>query len=463
MLLVQRCLAAVVATSVCLSSSGYVSAAIPPPIAAMAPAAGAKLAILPLRVDGGLSESDQAELTKALIAGLQRGNFTVVPPEQVVAAEGRAASCDGPTCIKNVAAKTGSAYVVRVVVVVKDRDYTVKVELVAADGKRLAQTEDGCEICGVVDASGLIDSAAATLRLKLDALSKGPAAVKLTSDPRGAIVTIDGQIAGTTPLDRPVVPGKHLIRVDMDGYISIEREVTFVEGVNEDLAFTLEKLPSRLPGRRWGFVSLGVGIVALGGAIGFGILDEKPFKVGGNCSDAYMEGDRHRRRPDFNYIPNGDMSITGSPECARLWRTEPIAIPLAVVGGALLTLGIAILVNSRKKTDKTSGAKRSPSPSAAPVPASASASAASPCPAASEPLTLSPSSRSHARGRSHPCSLSPVPKASTPRHGSPLAAAITRSLCARDGSSLARVCAQEEPARRQPERPSSAIVSKQCD
>jgi hypothetical protein len=357
MLLVQRCLAAMVATSVCLSSSGYVSAAIPPPIAAMAPAAGAKLAILPLKIDGTLSESDQAELTKALIGGLQRGNFTVVPPEQVIAAEGGAASCDGPACIKNVAAKTGSAYVVRVVVVVKDRDYTIQAELLAADGNRLAETGDGCEICGVVDASGLIDSAAATLRLKLDALSKGPAAVKLTSDPRGAIVTIDGQIAGTTPLDRPVVAGKHLIRVDMDGYISIERQVTFVEGVNEDLAFTLEKLPSRLPGRRWGFVSLGVGIAALGGAIGFGILDEKPFKVGGACSDPYKDGDG---TGDFNYIPNGDNSITGAPECAKLWRTEPIAIPLAVVGGALLTLGIAILVNSRKKTDKTSGTKEKP-------------------------------------------------------------------------------------------------------
>ena len=357
MLLVQRCLAAMVATSVCLSSSGYVSAAIPPPIAAMAPAAGAKLAILPLRIDGTLSESDQAELTKALIGGLQRGNFTVVPPEQVIAAEGGAASCDGPACIKNVAAKTGSAYVVRVVVVVKDRDYTIQAELLAADGNRLAETGDGCEICGVVDASGLIDSAAATLRLKLDALAKGPAAVKLTSDPRGAIVTIDGQIAGTTPLDRPVIAGKHLIRVDMEGYISIERQVTFVEGVNEDLAFTLEKLPSRLPGRRWGFVSLGVGIAALGGAIGFGILDEKPFKVGGACSDPYKTGDG---TGDFNYIPNGDNSITGAPECAKLWRTEPIAIPLAVVGGALLTLGIAILVNSRKKTDKTSGTKEKP-------------------------------------------------------------------------------------------------------
>lgn len=347
----QRCLAAVVATSVALGSSGHVFAGAPSPLAVVAPAAqGPKLAMLPLKVDGSLSESDQAELTRALIGGLQRGNFTVTPPEQVIAMDSSAATCDSAGCYRTIAAKTGSAYVIRVVVVVKDRDYTIQAELLGADGNRLAETADGCEICGVVDASGLIDSAAATLRLKLDALAKGPASVKLESDPKGAIVTIDGQIAGTTPLSRPVVPGKHLIRVDAEGYISIERQVTFVEGVNEDLAFTLEKLPSRLPGRRWGFVSLGVGVVALGGAIGFGILDEKPFKVGGNCSDAYMNGDGDG---DFNYIPDGQNSITGSPECAKLWRTEPIAIPLAVVGGALLTLGIAILVNSRKKTDKT--------------------------------------------------------------------------------------------------------------
>ena len=365
MVLLQRCLAAVVATSLCLSSSGYASAAplAPAPPFAMAAsgpeaADGAKLAILPLKVEGNLSESDQAELIKAMIGGLQRGNFTVITPEQVLAADSAAASCDNAVCYKNIAAKTGAAYVVRTIVVVKDRDYSIKVELLGGDGKRLAETADGCEICGVVDASGLIDSAAATLRLKLDALSKGPAAVSLTSNPKGAIVTIDGQIAGTTPLERPIVPGKHLIRVDADGFISIEREVTFVEGVNEELAFTLEKLPSRLPGRRWGFVSLGFGVAALGGAVAFGILDDKPFKVGGACDDPYMTGD-DPDGGDYNYIGDGSQSITGKPECAKLWRTEPISIPLAIVGGALLTLGIAILVNSRKKTDRA-GTKEKP-------------------------------------------------------------------------------------------------------
>ena len=350
MVFAQRSLAVVLATSVCLGSSGWgvALAATPLPYSALAPAGeGSKLAILPLQVEGGLGGSDQAELMKALVAGLERGSFSIVGPDQVLAADGRAASCDNAGCYKSIAAATGAAYVVRAAVTVRDRDYSVKVELVGADGKRMAQTEDGCEICGVVDASGLLDSAAATLRLKLDALSKGPSALKLTSDPNGAIVTIDGEIAGTTPFEQPVIPGKHLIRVSQTGFISIEREVTFVEGVNEDLNFSLEKLPSRLPGRRWGYVSLGFGIVALAGGIGFAILDDRPFKLGGNCSDAYTgTGDA-----DYNNIP-GDESITGSAECAKLWRTEPISIPLAIAGGALLTLGIAILVNSRQKTVK---------------------------------------------------------------------------------------------------------------
>ncbi len=358
----RRSLAVVLATSVILGTSGFrppeaAAAGITAgdPRALLAPAtSGSKLAILPLTFEGGLGESDQAELTKALTAGLERGSFIIVGPEQVLVADARAASCDNAVCLQNIAKRTGAAYVVRASVSAKDRDYTVKVELTGADGKRLAATQDGCEICGVVDAAGLIDSAAATLRLKLDALSKGPAAVRLASDPVGAIVTIDGEVVGETPLERPVVPGKHLIRVSEEGFISIEREVTFVEGVNEDLSFKLEKLPSRLPGRRFGYVSLGFGLAAIGGAIAFAALDDTAYRVGGSCSKVYDGGPEGT----YNNIPK-DQSVTGFQECEKLWRTEPISIPLAIAGGALLTLGIAILVNSRKRTQSDKpGAKR---------------------------------------------------------------------------------------------------------
>ncbi len=356
----QRSLAVVLATSVIISSSlgwgdvgiGTAMAAAPAPGPSPAaglppPKAAPKLAILPLTVDGSLGESDQAALMKALTAGLERGSFSLIGPDVVEGMDAQAAQCNNAVCYQSIASRTGATYVVHPRVSVRDRDYAVSVELLGTDGKRLARTEDNCEICGVVDATGLLDSAAATLRLKLDALAKGPAALRVNSDPPGAIISIDGEVVGETPLDWPATPGKHLIRVSEEGYISIEREVTFVEGVDEDLRFTLEKLPSRLPGRRFGYVSLGFGIAAIGGAVGFAILNNKPYRLGGSCSTPYMGNPDD----DFNQIPGSD-SVTGRDECARLWRTEPFSIPLAIAGGALLTLGIAILVNARQKTQR---------------------------------------------------------------------------------------------------------------
>ena len=84
MVFAQRSLAVVLATSVCLGSSGWgvALAATPLPYSALAPAGeGSKLAILPLQVEGGLGGSDQAELMKALVAGLERGSFSIVGPD----------------------------------------------------------------------------------------------------------------------------------------------------------------------------------------------------------------------------------------------------------------------------------------------------------------------------------------------------------------------------------------------
>lgn len=332
------------AASVCLSTSGIGEVwAAAPRLAFAAPSEGAsqqqggKLAILPLVIEGSLSEADQSSLTQSLISGLERGNFTVLAPDKLLAADSEAVGCDNAACYKSLAAKTGAAYIVRAVVTVRDRDYNVRVDLFnGSDGQRIAATQDGCEICGVVDASGLIDSAAATLRLKLDTLAKGPASFKLATDPPGALVTIDGEIAGTTPLNRPISPGKHLIRVSKDGFIALEREVTFVEGVGEELQYSLEKLPSRLPGKRWGYASIAVGILGIGAGVALTAID-------GNNYSFDCEGD--------NVM---DPGVTGKKECRSLFNTKWYGFGATLAGAALLTLGTVILVSARSKTDGTS-------------------------------------------------------------------------------------------------------------
>jgi hypothetical protein len=297
---------------------------------------GAKVAILPLVVEGELPDSDRATLTEQLVGGLQRGAFAVATPAEVEAiGEGK---CSKPNCMTKVADKTGATHVVRAIVTVSDRDYTVRVELYdGSDGTTIISSSDGCEICGVADVGGLIETQAATLRTKLDALASGPAAIVVTTDPAGADVTLDGEPFGVTPIDKPIIPGDHTIRVSKDGYISVQEQRTFVEGARETLSYTLDKVPNRLPKRPWGWASLGVGIAAIGGGVALTFLHDKPYKLGANCTGTEIDLD-------------GD--------CRFLFNTKWEGLAVGLVGGALFTLGIAVLVTTAKgKTKKVSKAE----------------------------------------------------------------------------------------------------------
>jgi hypothetical protein len=327
------------ALALTLAQTPIVHAA-PPDPAAAEQGGGAKAAILPLVVEGALPDSDRTTLTDQLVGGLQRGAFAVVTPAEVEAiGEGK---CSKPNCMKKIAEKTGATHVVRVIVTVSDRDYTVKVELYdGSDGSTIISSSDGCEICGVADVGGLIETQAATLRTKLDALASGPAAIVVTSEPAGADVTLDGEPFGVTPLDKPIIPGDHTIRVSKDGYISVQEQRTFVEGARETLSYELDKVPNRLPKRPWGWASLGVGIAAIGGGVALTFMHDKPFKLGANCTGTEIDQE-------------GD--------CKFLFNTKWEGLAVGLVGGALLTLGIAVLVTTAKgktkKVDKSTAAMR---------------------------------------------------------------------------------------------------------
>jgi len=325
---------------------------VPIATAAAAPATGAsdtkaaaRAAILPLAVEGELSDVDREALTSELVGGLQRGAFAVVSPSEVVASDAGATDCKDAKCYVKVAKATKSTHVVRATVKVRDRDFDVEVELIdGGSGKAIATSEEGCEICGIVDAGNLMASAAATLRTKLDALAKGPSTLRVTSSPEGAEVTVDGVLVGVTPVSRQVIVGKRLVRASKEGFIAVEREVTVVEGVAEEIAFELEKVPTRLPKRPWGFVSLSFGIASIGVATGFAVLASRPYKVGGAC-----DGD--------NVDPDGD--------CRRLWDTEWIVYGTALAGAALLTLGIAVLLTTSGKRGKRASKRQRKSKSEA--------------------------------------------------------------------------------------------------
>ena len=293
-----------------------------------------RAAVLPLAVEGDeLPDADRAELSGRLVEGLRRGEFDVIAPDDVVSAAPSAATCRAAECYTAIAKGTGATHVVRVLVKAQDREYEVEVLLVdGASGDQVASSADSCQICGVAEVGDILDAAAATLRTKLDNLAQGPATLVVASSPVGARVSIDGELKGVTPFNGPVLAGKHVLRISLEGYITVEREVTFVEGIEETQSFELEKVPSRLPARPWGWVSLGVGVAGLGTAVAFGVLDDRPYELGGKCDMPDRDGD-----------------------CPRLWNTQWIVLGTAIAGASLTTLGVAILLNSAKRRTKKGG------------------------------------------------------------------------------------------------------------
>jgi hypothetical protein len=294
-------------------------------------------AILPVEVTAGeLSDVDKQTLVEAATKGLERGAFTTLTGARVAEVVGGDASCESKRCQRALGDELGATHAVRVRVSRKDRDY--EAELVLLDlqqGRSLATTKDACEICGVADVQSLVEAGAATLAVKLEALASGPSTLQLTSDPAGAVVTLDGEIVGTTPLEVPVIPGKQIVRVSLEGYIAVEREVTFVEGVRENLEFTLEKLPSRLPGRAFGASMVAIGAAGLGTGLAFTALHGEENQLA--CSAA-----------------EGTKDEAGN--CKYLWDTKWVGASVGIVGAGLLTAGIVVLID--KATRKAAGRGR---------------------------------------------------------------------------------------------------------
>jgi hypothetical protein len=65
--------------------------------------------------------------------------------------------------------------------------------------------------------------------------------VNLTGLPNGAVISVDGDRVGTTPLAAPLAvgTGRHVIEVQADGYIDGRETVTVAGGQNRDVHFTL--------------------------------------------------------------------------------------------------------------------------------------------------------------------------------------------------------------------------------
>lgn len=128
---------------------------------------------------------------------------------------------------------------------------------------------------------------------------KGVQQVTVISEPAGATVVLNGEPVGVTPWTGEITPGEHALSVKLEGYVEATQQFTLAAERATDLEVTLEALPpappvspsvpvksaeaplaGQVPGEEtrasgrpvisaatW--VAFGIGVGALGGALGF--------------------------------------------------------------------------------------------------------------------------------------------------------------------------------------------------
>jgi len=294
--------------------------------AAPAPtAAASRLAVLAIALTGTIDESTGPRLLGHLKKGLERGAFTLVDPAEVErhAPDG----CSEARCLAALRARAGAAFALRAQIAVNDRDYVVHLDLLdTRNGAVLATSEERCDLCGSTEVGTLVEAQSALLRRALEDIITGPSRLVVVSQPAGALVLVDNQLIGTTPVDQPVLEGEHVVRVILDGYVSDEREVKLQRGVRERLELQLRRAPRLARSRNFGWAGLFTGLPVFAAGVGLLAIDGRENRL--RCS-------------------GGDQDAFGN--CRYLHATAIGGAAALAAGAALITIGAMLLLRTRDR------------------------------------------------------------------------------------------------------------------
>ena len=316
------------------------------PGAAVATNGMAGVAVLPLLVSGELAEAANVALLERLRKGISRGSFFLI--DQKLTDEIAATGCADDACYKRMTKEAKATYLVRTTISVADRDYQVKIDLVdVRTGNVVATSEEGCELCGVAEVGSVLEAQGAQLGKKLEDLVKEPPTLVVKTKPEGALVMIDGQVIGVSPVDRTMLSGKHVVRISYDGYIPEEREIESVVGVAESVDIELKRTPESKRFRALGWAGLGVGAATIIGGSVLMPLNGQIWFVD-TC-------------PNNNNQVNPDTSLPDNQRFPCYIRTTQVGAVMIGVGTALATAGVMALI---RYSDRKGKARRKKNKSA---------------------------------------------------------------------------------------------------
>jgi hypothetical protein len=195
-----------------------------------------RVALGGLATQGDVAPADAEAVGAAIEDTLQRGRYELLSLQ---------AECADLECWRAAGREAEALFVVRARLRREAADQTITLELIdVRGGSVVGEASDTCDLCGRSELVDLAGDLAAKMRRQLDRLAGEPATLALSSTPRGATVTIDGEAIGTTPLRHRVAPGRHEIRLELEGHQPLLRATEVVGGTREAMAFELVPLPS---------------------------------------------------------------------------------------------------------------------------------------------------------------------------------------------------------------------------
>jgi PEGA domain len=264
-------------------------------------------------------------------------------------------------CVSKIVASRG---VRRVAAVALRRDQTIHGmpelvitgRLVLADVELVVLVKRFCQQCTDDTLTALTTELTAEL-LQQGALESGRTVLSIKSTPQGSIYTVDGDLTSATDAIITVVPGRHVVTIERDGYQTETRTIEAVEGKTAEVMVTLrrlepiEKLRDPDSVEKHGAahrsrllpITLVVGgsVAVAGGLVALGFNERQITKP----------RDVDQPRWHYNTVPIGVTSIIGgaalggfgaylwwrySRDDARTASSTPVVTPVA--GGAVIGL-----------------------------------------------------------------------------------------------------------------------------
>lgn len=247
-----------------------------------------RVAVMPLLVEGEVPSDVRSEARERIEAALKSRDYELVdgrPP---------GANCTDFECIHAVAEDADAQWVVQPALSTIDHDYGIAVRLYDFAGTLKVDESATCEICSYSDAVEALAQEADELKPPLLAYAENPygdreqaeletddiSRLVIRTNPAGAVVKIDGERVGKTPLELEVPPGLRDIELTLRNHNDVIETVRAPRGGSELLTYTLiendEKQTRALRITGWTFSMVGLGL--LGGGIPLLALEEQPVK-----------------------------------------------------------------------------------------------------------------------------------------------------------------------------------------